>query len=495
MEITVAEDNIEEIREGGTSPAKMMSAAARFFYETVGALKAGSNQEGVHAAFALSDAIGCKLGEESRRIWSLSGDKKGIWSKTKEGNEGSVVTSMATAHASEVAGLKQKLDAADDDITLINRQLDEAQDSAAAVGTLWVEHARAKEQARMSSAAAEKEAAELKAEQAARRQSPPVADPLALSPDLPCLSTLPWARAATSHGAIIRAVGPPHCQLRCLPDLTTAPVKPHRARRRPRLASATSASSTSRSSASPPAGSGPALSAPAPEAASRASASSRQGRGSPDAVPAAPFAVSGAALHLPHASLAAAAPPCSCIKQAEARSTTKRRHASPATALRQPVPDHDAPLSSCTCDGCGCLTRSSTTFCCPDQDCSSKNPSSTRASQYVEVHQVQLHDRNRDLCAATFWTCQAPRSVRLHDARQVRLPPTRTPPSLCVFFHQEQDGPNIYEPCTTTVAWIQQDSCTTTSPTVARTRPTCPKTPSTTTTPKGFEFVKFLFET
>ena len=34
---------------------------------------------------------------------------------------------MATAHATEVAGLKQKLDVADDDITLINRRLDEAQ--------------------------------------------------------------------------------------------------------------------------------------------------------------------------------------------------------------------------------------------------------------------------------------------------------------------------------------------------------------------------------
>ena len=34
---------------------------------------------------------------------------------------------MATAHATEVAGLKQKLDVADDDITLINRRLDKAQ--------------------------------------------------------------------------------------------------------------------------------------------------------------------------------------------------------------------------------------------------------------------------------------------------------------------------------------------------------------------------------
>ena len=37
------------------------------------------------------------------------------------------ITSMATAHTTEVAGLKQKLDVADDDITLINRRLDEAQ--------------------------------------------------------------------------------------------------------------------------------------------------------------------------------------------------------------------------------------------------------------------------------------------------------------------------------------------------------------------------------
>ena len=34
---------------------------------------------------------------------------------------------MTTAHATEVAGLKKKLDVADDDITLINRRLDKAQ--------------------------------------------------------------------------------------------------------------------------------------------------------------------------------------------------------------------------------------------------------------------------------------------------------------------------------------------------------------------------------
>ena len=34
---------------------------------------------------------------------------------------------MTTAHATEVAGLEHKLDEADNDITLINRRLDEAQ--------------------------------------------------------------------------------------------------------------------------------------------------------------------------------------------------------------------------------------------------------------------------------------------------------------------------------------------------------------------------------
>ena len=38
-----------------------------------------------------------------------------------------VVTSVGTAQAIEVAHLKQKVDVADDDITLMNRRLDEAQ--------------------------------------------------------------------------------------------------------------------------------------------------------------------------------------------------------------------------------------------------------------------------------------------------------------------------------------------------------------------------------
>ena len=41
--------------------------------------------------------------------------------------ETQVVTSVVTAQATEVAHLKQKVDVADDDITLIDRRLDEAQ--------------------------------------------------------------------------------------------------------------------------------------------------------------------------------------------------------------------------------------------------------------------------------------------------------------------------------------------------------------------------------
>ena len=41
--------------------------------------------------------------------------------------ETQVVTSVRTAQAIEVAHLKQKVDVADDDITLMNRRLDEAQ--------------------------------------------------------------------------------------------------------------------------------------------------------------------------------------------------------------------------------------------------------------------------------------------------------------------------------------------------------------------------------
>ena len=56
-----------------------------------------------------------------------------------------VVTSVATAQATEVAHLKQKVDVADDDITLINRRLDEAQGmslghSVYAIIMIWAWH-------------------------------------------------------------------------------------------------------------------------------------------------------------------------------------------------------------------------------------------------------------------------------------------------------------------------------------------------------------------
>ena len=46
---------------------------------------------------------------------------------------------MTTAHATEIAGLKQKLDVADDDITLINRRLDEAQGISLGSQYMYVE--------------------------------------------------------------------------------------------------------------------------------------------------------------------------------------------------------------------------------------------------------------------------------------------------------------------------------------------------------------------
>ena len=105
---------------------------------------------------------------------------------------------MATTQATEVADLKQKLELADEDITLINRRLTRHKvcvraaclcmytsastrlksytvtcitiDGAATVETLRAELARAKEQARVSDAAAKKADADLKAEHATRRQ-------------------------------------------------------------------------------------------------------------------------------------------------------------------------------------------------------------------------------------------------------------------------------------------------------------------------------------
>ena len=101
----------------------------------------------------------------------------------------------APARAAQFAELKRQLDVADDDITLVNKRLDEVQgmsfgqsvsinrsmmlefivcltaDGAAVVETLRAELALAKEQARISNAAVEKAVGELKAEQAAHRLS------------------------------------------------------------------------------------------------------------------------------------------------------------------------------------------------------------------------------------------------------------------------------------------------------------------------------------
>ena len=114
------------------------------------------------------------------------------------------------ARNTKVAELQQKLDIAEDDIALINRRPDDSQgiyfehslhqcacnlgltpkrvlyemcmsaDGAAAVEALRAELARAKEQARCSDAAAEKASADLRAEQAARRQNEEKISALAL---------------------------------------------------------------------------------------------------------------------------------------------------------------------------------------------------------------------------------------------------------------------------------------------------------------------------
>ncbi|EMS45714.1 Putative glycosyltransferase 3 [Triticum urartu] len=79
--------------------------------------------------------------------------------------------SPVAGQTAEFAGLTRQLDAADADIALVNKRLDEAQDGAPSMETLRTELARAKEQARRSDAAALKVAEELRAERAARRQS------------------------------------------------------------------------------------------------------------------------------------------------------------------------------------------------------------------------------------------------------------------------------------------------------------------------------------
>nr|XP_040258186.1 myosin heavy chain, embryonic smooth muscle isoform-like [Aegilops tauschii subsp. strangulata] len=71
----------------------------------------------------------------------------------------------ATAQAAEVSELKRKLGLADEDLVRINKRLDEAQGSTAAVEALQGELTQAKEQARVNKAAADKAAEDLKAEQ------------------------------------------------------------------------------------------------------------------------------------------------------------------------------------------------------------------------------------------------------------------------------------------------------------------------------------------
>ncbi|KAF7007950.1 hypothetical protein CFC21_022831 [Triticum aestivum] len=71
----------------------------------------------------------------------------------------------------EVAELRRQIGSIDADITLVNERLKESQDGAAAVEALRAELVQAKEQARVSNAAALKAAKELRAEQAAHRRS------------------------------------------------------------------------------------------------------------------------------------------------------------------------------------------------------------------------------------------------------------------------------------------------------------------------------------
>nr|XP_020181257.1 endonuclease MutS2-like [Aegilops tauschii subsp. strangulata] len=76
----------------------------------------------------------------------------------------------ATAQAAEVSELNRKLKVADEEIDRINKRFDETQVGAAEVETLRGALAQAKKQAEANKAAADKAPAELKTEQAARRQ-------------------------------------------------------------------------------------------------------------------------------------------------------------------------------------------------------------------------------------------------------------------------------------------------------------------------------------
>ncbi|XP_073365205.1 uncharacterized protein [Aegilops tauschii subsp. strangulata] len=118
---------------------------------------------------AISEAHRALMGTLIERISSAeSGLHEAVVSLLK-GFE--VAEGPVASRTDEFAELKRQLDAADADIVLVNKRLDEAQDGAAAVETLRAELAQAKEQARKSDAAAREAVEGLRAEQAAHRQS------------------------------------------------------------------------------------------------------------------------------------------------------------------------------------------------------------------------------------------------------------------------------------------------------------------------------------
>nr|XP_040258366.1 uncharacterized abhydrolase domain-containing protein DDB_G0269086-like [Aegilops tauschii subsp. strangulata] len=77
---------------------------------------------------------------------------------------------VATAQAAEVSELNWKLKLADEEIDRVNKRFDDTQVGAAEVQTLKGALAQAQKEAKANKAAAEKAAAELRTEQAARRQ-------------------------------------------------------------------------------------------------------------------------------------------------------------------------------------------------------------------------------------------------------------------------------------------------------------------------------------
>nr|XP_020184046.1 uncharacterized protein CG45076-like [Aegilops tauschii subsp. strangulata] len=76
----------------------------------------------------------------------------------------------ASAKNAEVSELQRKLKLADEEIDRINKRFDEAQGNATEVEALKSALAEAKEEARVSKAAAEKAATDVEAEKAARRK-------------------------------------------------------------------------------------------------------------------------------------------------------------------------------------------------------------------------------------------------------------------------------------------------------------------------------------